>query len=228
MTTSRDNQSDDTRSVLGRWAKRKADVAREADVAEQIDVTQGAAREQSASSAEEVDNHDAGSMAVAEEAPLLSDDDMPDVDSLAEGSDFSQFMNPGVSDALRKRALSRLFRLPVFGIRDGLDDYDDDFRSFIPLGDTITADMRFEQQRLKERAQELLERQEQDALAQKSNDSPDAGSEEEDATQLADDVDPETAQTEAISKRVESGSDPGEDADEYASDDVGEAEDDLV
>ncbi len=71
-----------------------------------------------------------------------SDADMPSLESLDENSDYSGFMSPKVSEALRQAALRKLFRLPKFNIRDGLDDYDEDFRQFEALGDIITADMR--------------------------------------------------------------------------------------
>ncbi len=90
--------------------------------------------------------------------PVLVDSDMPPLESLNEASDFGQFMSPGVSDVLRKAALRKLFRLPVFGLRDGLDDYDEDFRSFAALGNIITADMRFEKQRFEERMREQIEK----------------------------------------------------------------------
>lgn len=76
-----------------------------------------------------------------EEAPL-TDADMPSVESLTESSDFSQFLSEGVSDALRRKALRKLFALPEFNIRDGLNDYDDDFSEFIPLGETVTYQMK--------------------------------------------------------------------------------------
>ncbi|MDN3555069.1 DUF3306 domain-containing protein [Halomonas maura] len=53
---------------------------------------------------------------------------LPDPDSLPAGSDITAFMAPGVSAGLRRRALKRLFAAEHYGIRDGLDDYDQDFR----------------------------------------------------------------------------------------------------
>lgn len=78
--------------------------------------------------------------------PLLTDADMPPLESLGEASDYSGFMSPGVSEELRRLALRKLFLQPLFNVRDGLDDYDDDFRSFEKLGDILTADMRFQQE----------------------------------------------------------------------------------
>lgn len=78
-----------------------------------------------------------------DEEPLLTDDDMPPVATLTAQSDLRQFFNRGVSKALRQAALSHVFRLPAYNVRDGLNEYDDDYTQFEPLGDTVTADMRF-------------------------------------------------------------------------------------
>jgi len=54
--------------------------------------------------------------------------DVPDPDTLNESADFSVFLKDGVPEALRRRALRRLWRLnPVFANLDGLNDYDDDY-----------------------------------------------------------------------------------------------------
>ncbi len=74
--------------------------------------------------------------------PEKTDADMPPLESLNEGSDFSGFMSPQVSEKLRKAALRKLFNLPQFNVRDGLDDYDEDFTSFEALGNVLTADRR--------------------------------------------------------------------------------------
>jgi Protein of unknown function (DUF3306) len=81
-------------------------------------------------------------LAATEPARELTDDDMPPVDSLDEHSDFGAFLSPGVSEQLRTLALRKLFRLPGMHLRDGLDDYDDDFTQFRELGNTITHEMR--------------------------------------------------------------------------------------
>ncbi|MCB1897473.1 MAG: DUF3306 domain-containing protein [Zoogloeaceae bacterium] len=95
-------------------------------------------------------------VADAIEAPLLTDADMPDVDALDEASDFSGFLSKGVSDGLRRRALDKLFRLPMCGVRDGLNDYDDDYTQLEELGDTVTYQMR---QWAEQKAREELARQ---------------------------------------------------------------------
>ncbi len=74
--------------------------------------------------------------------PPLTDADMPPLESLREGSDVSGFLSPGVSKELRRLALRRVFHLPAFNVCDGLDDYDEDFTSFVALGSVVTAEMR--------------------------------------------------------------------------------------
>ncbi len=64
------------------------------------------------------------------ESPAAVDEalDLPDIDSLTAESDFTPFMKPGVPEALKNRALRKLWRInPVFGRLDGLNDYDGDF-----------------------------------------------------------------------------------------------------
>lgn len=92
------------------------------------------------------------------EPPVLTDEDMPPIESLTEDSDYSGFMSPGVSDELRQLALRKLFRSAAFNVCDGLDDYDDDYTSFEKLGDIITSDMRFQmEQEAKKKMQAMLE-----------------------------------------------------------------------
>jgi hypothetical protein len=83
--------------------------------------------------------------------------ELPDLEQLDQDSDYSAFLTPGVDAALRKRALRKLFHSPKFNVFDGLDTYRDDFTSFPPLGDVVTADMRHHLERL---AKELVSRTE--------------------------------------------------------------------
>ena len=70
------------------------------------------------------------------------DEDMVPVESLTEDSDYAPFLSPRVSADLQRAALRKLFGAPAFNVRDGLDDYDEDFTSFQSLGKVITADLR--------------------------------------------------------------------------------------
>lgn len=61
--------------------------------------------------------------------PGSLDHTLPDPDTLETGSDFSAFMSPGVSGALRRKALRRLWSTGDYNVRDGLNDYDQDFKA---------------------------------------------------------------------------------------------------
>ncbi len=131
-------------SPLSRWSRRKAE-AQQVEEALQEEV-KPALDAETAFPAE------------IEEPPVLTDADMPDLDTLDENSDYSGFMSKGVSEELRNLALRKLFRSSVFNIRDGLDEYDEDYTTFEKLGDIVTCDMKHhiekEQQRLREKLAE--------------------------------------------------------------------------
>lgn len=98
----------------------------------------------------------------------LTDADMPAIDTLTSQSDLSGFFSKGVSATLRRSALRHVFQQPQYNVRDGLNDYDGDYTVFEPLGDTVTADMKFhaarkERERIEaeQRAAELVEQEEQ-------------------------------------------------------------------
>lgn len=63
---------------------------------------------------------------VADPAQQVPPPDLPTIDSLTSESDFSQFMQEGVPEELRRLALRKLWRLTPI-IPDGLDDYDEDY-----------------------------------------------------------------------------------------------------
>ena len=150
---------DKQESRLSRWSRRKqqsVEATREEDLALQL-------QEQSLAEADKPE-------AVAEqeqeeteaEEPVLTDADMPAIESLTEDSNFGQFMSPGVSDELRNLALRKMYKAPFFNIRDGLDEYDEDFTTFEKLGDIVTADMRHQMEiearkKLEAEAREIAE-----------------------------------------------------------------------
>lgn len=57
----------------------------------------------------------------------VNDEDLPVPEDLPPGSDFSRYLQEGVSQALRRRALRRLWQADHYQVRDGLDDYDGDY-----------------------------------------------------------------------------------------------------
>lgn len=73
---------------------------------------------------------------------------LPPLESLTEESDFGPFMRQGVSPEMRRLALRKMFQNPKYAVVDELDPFRADFAAFTPLGDTITADMKFHAERL--------------------------------------------------------------------------------
>lgn len=151
---------------LSRWSRRKQDRDKQAEPEGQD--PQDAQGEHALVSPESTadapsQTHDslsigAESVRTESEAPVLTDADMPPIESLNEKSDFSGFMSPGVSSQLRKLALRKLFAGAGFNIRDGLDDYDEDFTNFEPLGDLITCDMKHQAEMAEKRKREAEEK----------------------------------------------------------------------
>lgn len=137
---------------LRRWARLKADPAARED---ERPPESPPAEKNAVAGQEET------AAAPAEQLPP-ADEDLPPLESLDEHSDYSGFMSPRVSDALRKQALRKLFRSQKFNYICELDDYIDDYTSFPALGDTVTADMKHAAERL---LKKQLEAEEADAAA---------------------------------------------------------------
>lgn len=115
-----------------RWSRRKQEIAQEADTT-RVDVAVE----------DVVIDEEALAEQRLEKLNALTDEDMPDVETLNENSDFSGFMSTGVSETLRKIALQKLFHGKSYNIRDGLDEYDGDYTSFEKLDPSIiTCDMK--------------------------------------------------------------------------------------
>lgn len=143
--------SPESEPFLARWARRKEAVR-------QSEHEDGQVSEEALAGddAPLVESDDA-SPAADEPERVLTDADMPDIESLTPDSDVSGFFSPGVSEALRKKALRKLFHTSRFNVKDGLDDYDDDYTLLQPLGDTVPWDMKRQQERLEERRRRAAE-----------------------------------------------------------------------
>mgnify|MGYP001818236067 CR=1 FL=1 len=106
----------DEEDFLSRWSRRKRSVAEETPAVEAGPV-------QTSEPLDEPESEE-------DEAELLERLGLPVPETLKEGDDFSGFMQAGVPQFLRKRALRVLWRSnPVLANLDGLNDYDDDFRT---------------------------------------------------------------------------------------------------
>lgn len=134
-------------SVLSRWSRRKLEA----------DQLESAIDESMPPDVQASPNVPATEEGDAAKKPVLTDADMPDIETLNEDSDFSGFMSSGVSDDLRNLALRKLFKAPVFNIRDGLDEYDEDYTYFEKLGDIVTCDMKHQIEMQEKKLREALE-----------------------------------------------------------------------
>ena len=160
------NETDNPKRAEGfiaRWSRRKAATETpastvDATVEATVDATVDAANASTV-----LNDSSPPTVAETRAQPEPTDEQMPPLDALDENSDYSGFMSPKVSEQLRRSALRKLFRSAVFNIRDGLDDYDDDFRNFAPLGDLITSDMKHQMEMAEKRKQREQEMRDGDS-----------------------------------------------------------------
>ena len=136
-------------SIIHRWSKRKQ-LDREAaqEKPDQSELQQKVPTESETAESDPVEQEKV---------------ELPDIDSLDDDSDYSAFLSPEVDEALRKVALRKLFRAPFFNQLDGLNDYDEDFTTFEALGDIVTSDMKFHEERKKAEAAAKAEAEAEEA-----------------------------------------------------------------
>ncbi len=95
-----------------------------------------------ASPVEEITTQNAVVESEQAEAEVLSEADLPDIETLDADSDFSVFLRDGVPEHLKKLALRKLWASdPVFANLDGLNDYDEDFSIFVPLAKEVVKEV---------------------------------------------------------------------------------------
>ena len=149
-----ENRHDEQEGFLTRWSRRKTLSRQGKELPEPADDAGG--EQQDASPAPQgpaVVPEDLSADPGAEEAGATEEaaPELPPLESLDEDSDYSAFLGDGVPADLKQKALHKLFHSPKFNIRDGLDDYDLDFSNPEPLGDIVTAEMRYRVKRELER-----------------------------------------------------------------------------
>lgn len=129
---------------ISRWAKRKAESragtpAKDAapPVAAEADVQTAALSDAEGEAAEVADDHPAAGI---------------DIDTLNADSDFSVFMHEKVPQAIRRRALRKLWLSdPIYAGLDGLNDYDEDFTDAALVVEGLKAAYDKAVERMKER-----------------------------------------------------------------------------
>ena len=157
------NGQDEQEGFLARWSRRKALSRSGEELPEPPPDSDAAPQEHGdAASATAPVAEDAAAEPVEGEDGLAADDvpELPPLESLDEDSDYSAFLGKGVPPDLKRKALQKLFHSPKFNVRDGLDDYDWDFSNPEPLGNIITAEMRYRIERELERLAGLDEDEE--------------------------------------------------------------------
>ena len=114
-------------NFLSRWARRKAEV-REAE--EKTPPPSDVGAEGSGEGQPE----DERLRPVTEEEIAA----LPDPDKLEHGADFKPFLRPGIPQALRQRALRRIWRVnPAIGFLDGMNEYDLDYTDAATVVDNL-------------------------------------------------------------------------------------------
>lgn len=172
-----DSRQDEQEGFLTRWSRRKAQSLRGEVPPEPAEDAEDTAPQQVAETAPEPPAETEGPTAVDDTGEAGAEPEappeLPSLDSLGADSDYSAFMGKDVPADLKQQALRKLFRSPQFNVRDGLDDYDLDFSKPEPLGDIITAEMRYRVERELERLAGLDEDGEipEDAPALAANDA---------------------------------------------------------
>ncbi|MDX5364049.1 MAG: DUF3306 domain-containing protein [Pseudazoarcus pumilus] len=123
-------------TFLSRWSRRKRGL----EVDEPVEAVVVAAPAAEAV-APEVDN-DPIDARTGKRMSELTDEDMPDVETLTADSDVSMFMAKNISSALRTRALSKIFMNPKYNVYCVCAEYADDYTNFAPLGDIVPHDLK--------------------------------------------------------------------------------------
>ena len=154
------NPQDEQEGFLERWSRRKT-LARKGEVppepAADADEESQEAAEAGLETPPLTERVSPGPSDEEAQVPAETEPELPPLESLDENSDYSVFMGRGVPADRKQEALRKLFHSPKFNIRDGLDDYDLDFSKPEPLGDIITAEMRYRVERELERLAALDE-----------------------------------------------------------------------
>jgi len=116
--------------ALSRWSRLKQGRIGEADKAREEGVQKDAPGDPDAASVASLKEGSAVPSGAPgeEEVEEIREEDLPDIDGLTYDSDFTVFMQKGVPEALRQRALAKLWASnPILAVVDGLNDYDLDY-----------------------------------------------------------------------------------------------------
>lgn len=122
-------------TLLSRWSRRKRGLE-VAEPVEPVVVAPAVAAAEVEVDEEPIDPRTGKRMSE------LTDEDMPDVETLTSDSDVSMFMAKNISAALRMRALNKIFMSPKYNVYCLCAEYADDYTNFAPLGDIVPHDLK--------------------------------------------------------------------------------------
>ncbi|WP_458525684.1 DUF3306 domain-containing protein [Onishia taeanensis] len=140
---------------FSRWSQRKRGL-------EPVDE---AAPDLTPSAEESRDVSDPAAVAEGETPSQETAAELPDPDTLPSGSDLTAYLSSGVGRELRRKALKRLFAADHYHHRDGLNDYDDDYRKLKSLSQDVA-------DRLRQWTRQLDDEEEEKPQAASHTDSP--------------------------------------------------------
>ena len=125
---------------LSRWSRRKlAAVAQAEAVVPVAGESPAPLRSEAADPLSVVPAAPDGAASAETLAGAAAEAGLPPVESLSLSSDFTAFLKDEVSEALRRKALHKLFSDPHFNQMDGLDIYIDDYSRPDPIPPEILA-----------------------------------------------------------------------------------------
>src|SRR5690606_10302010 len=119
---------------LSRWSRRKLGQEVEEPSEEQ-------ALQMPVETVPEVDD-DPVDLRTGKRMSELTDEDMPDLDSLPPDSDVSMFMAYTVSIPLRMNAPNKYFMKPKYYVWCVCAEYAEDYNAYLPMGDIVPHDLK--------------------------------------------------------------------------------------
>ncbi|MCG9552449.1 DUF3306 domain-containing protein [Vibrio sp. Isolate31] len=159
-------------NFFSRWSQRKldesTDKALEAEQPlEETSVTSSESALQIRTSAEELAPDDPASTELTEALEDAADTEGPASEATEELS-MAQLLVSEASESVKKAALRKLFLSEEFNVRDGLDDYDDDYSNLKSLSEGVAESLR---DWLKEKSEEEMSSEQEQVTESREKDS---------------------------------------------------------
>ena len=115
------------KNFLSRWSRRKIEARRAEEEAKPAGAPEAAAPAAPSGPGE-----------IPAPAQAQTQAPLPTIEELRGlGSEYRDFLRPGVDETLRRTALKKLFQDPHFNIMDGLDTYIDDYSKEDPIPEAM-------------------------------------------------------------------------------------------